>query len=92
MKYKLGNKRKVESIYEFPPEIWKEIEESGIDTNDIGDMYIVDILVDTDDLSEIPDDFLINLYRNAIDNEDFDEAELLKNELISRNIDLSDDL
>lgn len=83
MKFNIGKKKKLTSIYELPDEYWKMLEESGMEHP--SEMWEIELIVTPEEGDPpIPDDLLGTLYKNAIESQDFEEANEIKIELESR--------
>jgi len=56
-----------------------------MDTDEEPEMYLVEMKLEVDDLDVLPIDFILTMYRDAIVDEDFEEAEELGEEIKKRN-------
>ena len=82
MKWKELGRRKINSIYELSEKQWELFEEHGLEHPQ--EMWEVDLVVEFDDPSIIPDDVLINSLVFSLEKGYYDAAESTKQELIRR--------
>ena len=70
----------------LPPEERKRILKymEMMDTDEEPEMYLVEIKMEVDDLSYLPIDFIMTMYRDAIVEEQFEEAQELGEEIKKR--------
>ena len=70
----------------LPPEERKRILKymEMMDTDEEPEMYLVDMKVEFDNVNEIPLDFILTMYRDAIVDNDYEEAQELGEEIKKR--------
>jgi len=77
-------------VDELPPEerqrILKYME--MMDTDEEPEMYLVNMKIEFDNVEEIPLDFILTMYRDAIVDNDYEEAQELGEEIKKRGYDI----